>query len=64
VLSYITDTTGPMISPEMQEPVHEHQAWWWFVADDEVALDIGDGGWVERPALSYASRMLIDGWIS
>ena len=26
VLSYITDTTGPMISPEMQEPVHEHQA--------------------------------------
>ena len=26
VLSYITDTTGPMISPGMQEPVHEHQA--------------------------------------
>ena len=29
VLSYITDTTGPMISPEMQEPVHEHQALCW-----------------------------------
>ena len=27
VLSYISDKTGPMISPEMQEPVHEHQPW-------------------------------------
>lgn len=25
VLSYISDKTGPIISPEMQEPVHEHQ---------------------------------------
>jgi len=26
VLSYISDGTGPMISKEMQEPVHEHQS--------------------------------------
>ncbi|KAL7463746.1 hypothetical protein ACHAXS_004099 [Conticribra weissflogii] len=26
VLSYISDTTGPMISKEMQQPVHEHQS--------------------------------------
>ncbi|KAL3817658.1 hypothetical protein ACHAXA_002003 [Cyclostephanos tholiformis] len=25
VLSYISDTTGPMITPEMQEPVHGHR---------------------------------------
>ncbi|KAL7541014.1 hypothetical protein ACHAXR_010563 [Thalassiosira sp. AJA248-18] len=26
VLSYISEKTGPMITPEMQEPVHEHQS--------------------------------------
>ena len=26
VLSYISDSTGPMITEEMQEPVHDHQA--------------------------------------
>lgn len=26
VLSYISEKTGPVISPEMQEPVHEHQS--------------------------------------
>ncbi|KAL7436332.1 hypothetical protein ACHAXM_005130 [Skeletonema potamos] len=26
VLSYISESTGPLISEEMQEPVHEHQA--------------------------------------
>ena len=26
VLSYISETTGPIIKPEMQEPVHEHQS--------------------------------------
>eukprot|EP00804_Cyclotella_cryptica_P025985 CCRYP_020101-RB/>CCRYP_020101-RB protein AED:0.03 eAED:0.03 QI:540/1/1/1/1/1/3/1089/626 len=26
VLSYISEDTGPMITPEMQEPVHEHQS--------------------------------------
>ena len=26
VLSYISDSTGPMITSEMQEPQHEHQS--------------------------------------
>ena len=26
VLSYINDTTGHIINPNLQEPVHEHQA--------------------------------------
>lgn len=26
VLSYISELTGPIISAEMQEPVHEHQS--------------------------------------
>ena len=26
VLSYISETTGPVVPPEMQEPVHEHQS--------------------------------------
>lgn len=26
VLSYISDSTGPMITPDMQEPMHEHQS--------------------------------------
>jgi hypothetical protein len=26
VLSYIDENTGPMITTEMQQPVHEHQS--------------------------------------
>ena len=26
VLSYIGEKTGPLISPDMQDPVHEHQS--------------------------------------
>ena len=26
VLSFINEKTGPMITPELQQPVHEHQS--------------------------------------
>ena len=50
VLSRISDGTGPMITREMQEPVHEHQSW----------ESIGDGGIYYGFVVKCYSKMTIE----